>query len=521
MKKIKNQQKEGKVTFNTKFCLEVQEKLVQNYDDRIKEFVIHMASSPLKIKDYHKQISSVRQEYLNQGNEKIIGKKGFIFTTFKTEKQRLEDLMKEKEIENEILKTASDCSDSKMRSTSRLDTSPPEFLQPSMRFKARTDLERIVDAVNSYSFGRANYDIINKQLKELDLNVGRKSIPTEREITEEIPDYSSSIVKRMEKKLLLDKQNEELKKLQQSITEKKKNIGKKKLNNSQARHLLRDLHYKTHFKGATGFYLFKKSSVLHSSFFKEKKLENKNDEHESYMNSYYYPAKTETNFNSSSPMDKINKMKIQLKNDSESYGFNRAKIQKNKLDTSGKHFLTDPDISEEIMQSNPLLYNMNINFYKKKQELDPENIDMDKLQTLRDLAFPKKSENNNYFPIKKSQKRASFFNKILENKESFLNFDENDNFLRTNTNAVLQSIDKNPEYEKRGLDISEKLVKNEDDFTRNHIDKITKKVLTDCNFFHHKSKNNNSRIKVGQGKMMITSGLTVNDFMRKYNLNIK
>ncbi len=496
--------------------------MVQNYDNRIKDFILQMASSPLKIKDNHNQISSVRQEYLNQGNEKIIGKKGFIFTTFKTEKQRVEELLKEKEIENENLKTTSDFNDSKIRSSSRLDTSSPEFQQPSMRFKARTDLERIVDAVNSYSFGRANYDIIHKQLKELDLIVGKKSVPSVREITQEIPDYSSSVVKRMEKKLLLEKHNQELKKLQQSIIEKKKNIGKKKLNNSQARQLLRDLHYKTHFKGATGFFLFKNSSVLHSSFFKEKKQEPKNDEYDSNINTSYYPSNTENNLNTSSYFEKFNKIKLNFKNEKDSHKFNRTKNYKNKIENSGRHFLTDPDISEEIMQSNPLLYNMNINFYKKKQELDPENVDIQKLQTLRDLAFTKKSDNINYIPKKGILKRASFFNKILENKDSFLNNEENnENFFRTNPLLILQSMDKNGELEKRGIDISEKLVIKGEHFTSNQMDKITKKVLTDCNFFHDKNKNNNSRMKVGEGKMMITSGLTVNDFMKKYNLNNK
>lgn len=43
-----------------------------------------------------------------------------------------------------------------------------------MRFKARTDLERIYDIVNSYSFGRAPKWIIKRQLKDLDLNFATK-----------------------------------------------------------------------------------------------------------------------------------------------------------------------------------------------------------------------------------------------------------------------------------------------------------------------------------------------------------
>lgn len=43
-----------------------------------------------------------------------------------------------------------------------------------MRFKPRTDLERIYEAINGYSFGRVNRDIVEKQLKSLDLNYMKK-----------------------------------------------------------------------------------------------------------------------------------------------------------------------------------------------------------------------------------------------------------------------------------------------------------------------------------------------------------
>ena len=43
-----------------------------------------------------------------------------------------------------------------------------------MRFRARTDLERVCDSVNKYSYGRASKWIINRQLKELDLNFAVK-----------------------------------------------------------------------------------------------------------------------------------------------------------------------------------------------------------------------------------------------------------------------------------------------------------------------------------------------------------
>ena len=40
-----------------------------------------------------------------------------------------------------------------------------------MRFKARTDLERVYDTINDYSYGKVNKRIIYKQLRNLDLNI--------------------------------------------------------------------------------------------------------------------------------------------------------------------------------------------------------------------------------------------------------------------------------------------------------------------------------------------------------------
>lgn len=47
---------------------------------------------------------------------------------------------------------------------------------------------------------------------------------------------------------------------------------------------------------------------------------------------------------------------------------------------------------------------------------------------------------------------------------------------------------------------------------------ISKSVLKRCNFLHNKSDFNNKCLKSGQGKLMMTSGLTINDFAKKYNI---
>ncbi len=50
------------------------------------------------------------------------------------------------------------------------------------------------------------------------------------------------------------------------------------------------------------------------------------------------------------------------------------------------------------------------------------------------------------------------------------------------------------------------------------IHDISRNILIKCNYINKKSNFNNKTTKAGDGKLMITSGLTVNDFTNKYNL---
>lgn len=47
---------------------------------------------------------------------------------------------------------------------------------------------------------------------------------------------------------------------------------------------------------------------------------------------------------------------------------------------------------------------------------------------------------------------------------------------------------------------------------------ITKKVLKLCKVISNKSKKNRNQLRAGFGKNMMTKGLSVNNFMKKYNL---
>ena len=60
------------------------------------------------------------------------------------------------------------------------------IIQPEMRFKPRTDLERIYDMINGYKYGIARRDILDKQLKNMGLFKYKNSNELKRKITKEI-----------------------------------------------------------------------------------------------------------------------------------------------------------------------------------------------------------------------------------------------------------------------------------------------------------------------------------------------
>ena len=57
------------------------------------------------------------------------------------------------------------------------------------------------------------------------------------------------------------------------------------------------------------------------------------------------------------------------------------------------------------------------------------------------------------------------------------------------------------------------------EFNRDDITSISKIILTKCNYFHKKNKNNNSSLVSGNGKLMQTNGMTISDFVNKYNIS--
>lgn len=255
-----------------------------------------MATTPIVISDYISPVENTRSQLITEEREKIKGKHGFIFNSFKTERQRLQEYLKNREIERntsiinnfnlEMLKTEE----------ANLVKNPikqPSFLQPSMRFKPRTDLERIYDEIEKNRVGIMDRSILKKQLSKLELNKAKRKEKEKEDdgesLDENNPFYTGPLRKKNNKKdqtkELLNEINDPLfldKDMDKEIFEKDfmtttnfhttttnittknqtnsttKYLKRKQVDNSKAKELLKELYYKTHFKGAINLALFSK-----------------------------------------------------------------------------------------------------------------------------------------------------------------------------------------------------------------------------------------------------------------------
>lgn len=199
-----------------------------------------MANSPIKIKDYMNPIETTRKELLEEENLKIKGKRGFSFSKIKYEPYIpivLQTLIQYEPPSN----------NAKDKSKEKNDESV--FIQPSMRYKPRTDLERIYDEISKYNYGNVNKKILINQLKGLDLT-GPHKFKGDDFLLGNLNDFSNQdSYKKYEKTEVTENINTT------SFTAKRNK--RKQVDNSGAKNLMKDLYYKTHFKAASVYTVFK------------------------------------------------------------------------------------------------------------------------------------------------------------------------------------------------------------------------------------------------------------------------
>jgi len=227
---------------------------------------------------------------------------------FMTDKMRIEKFLESKKKENDFINKkhkknimTSDIEE-KNKFEEKEKAKKDNYLQPTMKFRPRTDLERIFDTINLNYFGKISKNLVNEQLKSLGLlkvysNKKNSNIQNEysllREklkVNPETLDYLIKEKQRLEqgpktkeihelinnmdniiqinKEIKTDKINKEMM-FGNSIEnkEKKYKIKRKNLNNFLAKNILGEYQKKTHFKALCTY-----SLDLEDNNYKDKKI---------------------------------------------------------------------------------------------------------------------------------------------------------------------------------------------------------------------------------------------------------
>ena len=199
-----------------------------------------MISSPVKIKDMPNKIETTRAELMEEESGKIIGRKGMIFNSFQTEKQRLDDYMTKMNFTkayNNRARKEHDLITEKERQEHL-----KSIIQPKMRFKARTDLERIFDIINKNSFGKMNKNVLDTNLKNLDPDIERKKVQKKLKEEGNIDADNNKLGVKLEKKKLKNNPN---------VIQVRNRMKTRYVDNTGAKLLMKDLYNKTHLKAAS------------------------------------------------------------------------------------------------------------------------------------------------------------------------------------------------------------------------------------------------------------------------------
>lgn len=241
--------------------------------------------------------------------------------------------------------------------------------------------------------------------------------------------------------------------------------------NLEARKLLNSYHYKTHFK-ATEEMQFKVNHKKSNSDYTDPEI-----------NSINTCLMIPNLFNSENLEinDKNTKKILNLKNQ-----FNNKGPRCN----SNNNYSVDLfNFEEDIYRDDNDNRTIDFNEYKNTYQNNPN---------LRNLKFSSSDES-----------MKNLFKMAFEKEH---NLDEGEKKNENSNDNYRYSINEN-EYKSRN--IHNVLVNDE------NIHNTAKLILDECKVHSIKSKFNNSFLKSKNGKTMITKGLSVDQFLKKYNLNFK
>ena len=458
-----------------------------------------MVKSPLILKEYVYPIESTRKLLMEETSQNIKGTKKFSFKKYLTEKERLKQYFEQRKHFGEIYDDKGNLISRNIPEKKVKKTHTIVYEQPRMRFKPRTELERIVDSINDYNYGKINNDLIRKQFKSMEMALMKQKMLKEKknEISETKTDSDSSYDNNNNNNDIIKMNNkQETTTDKASFNQSKQNFYRNKpfkrnlIDNSVAKKLMEEYHYKTHFKAAAQLAdkytdettKQKRKEIFKSAFqFSHNKPSTRSNSCIKFRNKTFYKDNNNCN----------------------------KDISTQNNDSVLSQFASKFPLREEnfdLVQANPLLYNLNFHSFKSNSELTHQQNNNgysmeEKLAYLKNLSF-------NYAVNEEEsaqKKKVKFAESIDKKKEQA-------------AKKLHSLISKGDDV---GLDFNkdDKIWVNDEAISLGQMELIALKVLKNCNYVHKKNVNNNKFLRKGDGMLMMTSGLSINEFTKKYNLN--
>lgn len=472
-----------------------------------------MIYRPILINDMSSPVENTRKTFLEEENVKIKGKKGFVFSNYITEKERLKKLLEEKNNEKEKLLTES-------INLHNLDDRVLLGLiqQPQMRFKPRTDIERIVDtlASNNLIKGSEKY-VLTKQLKNMNIGIPfiitpeNLSNPLTRSTIQAKNSYLNngicSNIQALESlPSVLNNQTTNLTNINnntktiQSVSNNEKESSmktkpftlmdlavirknsiketreraKKRFNNKDAKKILKHLHVKTHFKGSTSLIFDKNLSIP--------------QKYQGIIQAY---NNLKTQGSSINIFQDINDFAIQRTKKAQISDLIKPNYKEDMFFPTSQNnfFKQDSDEVDFKLNYNPLI------------KFEENVVDYTKLRKAKHIFM----KEDNAEDVNKAMKYPGLVKRLIKNKAK-----RGTSFKIYNQNDVVNN-DENKKEE-------DKVVIDQETINKDEMDKIALKILHKCNYFHKKNKNNDVTHERRKGKTMGTNGMTVKEFEREYGL---
>jgi len=383
--------------------------------------------------------------------------------------------------------------------------------QPSMKFKPRNDFERILDSINmnkellikkKYVKFNKDFQKDNEEKKLFKLNKLENNY-IDNEIGRAIP-YStnnknnSKII--LEKKVKVNKMNNN-------------KTFKDKINLSNVvKNITEKYHSKTYFNSIEQAILYNspKGKKLFNNFNKSnrKKILKKN-KRKNFNNSSsainFFPNIIDNNLQNINGYLDTNPKSLQslLNKNKNTKIFKKTdnKINDISLDLSCNENNKKNEIIEKIIKlNNPELDSSKSNNLNQSQK--------DALLILKKMSTNK----SKHKVVFSSERRKS--QSLLENYNGFYLAQDISNNFKKIKNGKLK---KNAIIEDEKYIIINNYLYNKQN--KNDLNNLGKIVLKQCHFINTKfDENGNNQLKKGKGKLMITNGLSVNEFLNKHSL---